>query len=118
MGVHAIDTGPAQMVGYPDWSDAFRQCAQLAQVAPIELRDAADRQRDAVHHDWTAGGNNGQNVRLSMKFSLMISNQSTPPVARRVKTAVTIISCGSSPGRSVSGSPRLKPPDSIYDFGA
>ena len=49
--VHAVDAGPAQVIGDPRGLDPIGERLHAAHVVEIQRIGAADRQRDAVQHD-------------------------------------------------------------------
>ena len=49
VGVHAIDAGPAEMIGDPGRPQLFCEGSQLSQIDRVQRRRASDRQRHAVH---------------------------------------------------------------------
>lgn len=49
--VHAVNAGPAQMIGNPFRVHALRKVFQPAQIVHVEGRRGSDREGHAVHHD-------------------------------------------------------------------
>jgi hypothetical protein len=89
MRVSSIDTAPAEMVGEPRSICALHQLLQPEEVLGVGLLCRAEIHPDAVLHDFVLIEYLIQNVQRQatpsiMKFSEIISNQSTTDLRERI----------------------------------